>query len=134
MLDFCQRLTTAKRKILEDPELYPRPEDGPDQVDQKVRRRRVCEKLSVVPGKLDHATIVAYQVGDRRHELSGYNGDTTDMMPAPALTTTLSAPHASCEDLTMRDSPEEEDEEDGTPTPSVSLSSTPSGTPGCTSL
>jgi hypothetical protein len=22
MLDFCQRLTTAKRKILEDPELY----------------------------------------------------------------------------------------------------------------
>ena len=26
MLDFCQRLTTAKRKILEDPELYPRPE------------------------------------------------------------------------------------------------------------
>ena len=23
MLDFCQRLTTAKRKILEDPELYP---------------------------------------------------------------------------------------------------------------
>ena len=83
---------------------------------------------------MDHATIVAYQVGDRRHELSGYNGDTTDMMPAPALTTTLSAPHASCEDLTMRDSPEEEDEEDGTPTPSVSLSSTPSGTPGCTSL
>ena len=83
---------------------------------------------------MDHATIVAYQVGDRRHELAGYNGDTTDMMPAPALTTTLSAPHASCEDLTMRDSPEEEDEEDGTPTPSVSLSSTPSGTPGCTSL
>ena len=28
MLDFCQRLTTAKRKILEDPELYP--EDDQD--------------------------------------------------------------------------------------------------------
>ena len=26
MLDFCQRLTTAKRKILEDPELYPETE------------------------------------------------------------------------------------------------------------
>ena len=36
MLDFCQRLTTAKRKILEDPELYPKPEEGPDQMDQKV--------------------------------------------------------------------------------------------------
>ena len=23
LVDFCQRLTTAKRKILEDPELYP---------------------------------------------------------------------------------------------------------------
>ena len=23
MVDFCQRLTTAKRKILEDPDLYP---------------------------------------------------------------------------------------------------------------
>ena len=29
MLDFCQRLTTAKRKILEDPELYPA--DGEEQ-------------------------------------------------------------------------------------------------------
>ncbi len=30
--------------------------------DQKIRRRRVCEKLAMVPGKLDHASIVAYQV------------------------------------------------------------------------
>ena len=78
MLDFCQRLTTAKRKILEDPELYPKPEEGPDKMDQKMRRRKVYEKLAVVPGKLDHATIVAYQVGDRREELAGYSGDTTD--------------------------------------------------------
>ena len=49
-------------KILEDPELYPDPGDGPDKIDQKVRRRRVCEKLAMVPGKLDHATIAAYQV------------------------------------------------------------------------
>ena len=32
MLDFCQRLTTAKRKILEDPELYPE-----DDQDMQVR-------------------------------------------------------------------------------------------------
>ena len=54
MLDFCQRLTTAKRKILEDPELYPNSNvsNSQDQMDQKMRRRRVCEKLSVVPGIL----------------------------------------------------------------------------------
>ena len=141
MLDFCQRLTTAKRKILEDPELYPKGEDkGQDQMDQKMRRRKVCEKLAVVPGKLDHATIVAYQVADRREELVGYNGDTTDILsidaitPGPGLGMSLSAPHASCEDLTMRDSADEDDDDDdATPTPSISLTSTPSGT-GCNSL
>lgn len=27
-----------------------------------MRRRKVCEKLAMVPGKLDHATVAAYQV------------------------------------------------------------------------
>ncbi|KAF0291171.1 PP2C-like domain-containing protein [Amphibalanus amphitrite] len=54
--DFAFRLTTAKRRVLEDPELY----TGGDGVElsraeQRARRRRVCEKLAVVPGKLDHA-------------------------------------------------------------------------------
>ena len=126
MLDFCQRLTTAKRKILEDPELYPRPEDGPDQVDQKVRRRRVCEKLALVPGKLDHATIVAYQVGDRREDLQDYSGDTVSPCPHPTSSLAMAAPHASCEDLTMKESPEEFSDSQ-TPTLSVSLTSTPFG-------
>ena len=126
MLDFCQRLTTAKRKILEDPELYPRPEDGPDQVDQKVRRRRVCEKLALVPGKLDHATIVAYQVEDRTEELQDYTGDTLSPCPALSSSLTMAAPHASCEDLTMKDSPEEFSDSQ-TPTLSISLASTPFG-------
>ena len=135
MLDFCQRLTTAKRKILEDPELYPRPEDGPDQVDQKVRRRRVCEKLALVPGKLDHATIVAYQVADRRAELADYTGDTS-AAAAAAAPSLLSAPHASTEDLTLLSSSPEDEAEDelATPTPSLSLSSTPSPGTGCNSL
>lgn len=31
---------------------------------QKVREcGQVCEKLALVPGKLDHATVVAYNVG-----------------------------------------------------------------------
>jgi len=127
MLDFCQRLTTAKRKILEDPELYPRPEEGPDKVDQKVRRRRVCEKLALVPGKLDHATLTAYQVGDRSVSLAGYQGDRTECVgnvtPGLALSSSTQAPHASCEDLTLRESPLGSEEGSLTPTASISLCS-----------
>ena len=80
MVDFCQRLTTAKRKILEDPDLYPEhtrhalPDSDATRLDQKMRRRKVCEKLALVPGKLDHATIVAYTVDDRRKALRNYKG------------------------------------------------------------
>jgi hypothetical protein len=53
-----------------------------------------------------------WQVGDRTAELSEYRGDRTDPLPVgrctPALAP-LTAPCASCEDLTMRDSPEEEE-------------------------
>lgn len=80
MVDFCQRLTTAKRKILEDPDLYPEhtrhalPDSDATRMDQKLRRRRVCEKLALVPGKLDHATVAAYSVADRKISLQAYSG------------------------------------------------------------
>lgn len=80
MMDFCHRLTTAKRKVLEDPELYPDhtkhalPDSDATRLDQKMRRRKVCEKLAMVPGKLDHATIVAFTVEDRRQSLQHFNG------------------------------------------------------------
>ena len=80
MVDFCQRLTIAKRKILEDPELYPEhtrhalPDSDALRLDQKMRRRRVCEKLALVPGKLDHATITAFSVADRTKSLQAYSG------------------------------------------------------------
>ncbi|XP_037087076.1 PP2C-like domain-containing protein CG9801 [Pollicipes pollicipes] len=65
LLDFAFRLTTAKRRVLEDQELYTAG-DGLElsRAEQRARRRRVCEKLAVVPGKLDHATVVAFQVGE----------------------------------------------------------------------
>jgi len=62
------RLTAAKRHILEDPDLYYTTEEGSTELtelsraEQRSRRRKVCEKLAMVPGKLDHATVVAYQV------------------------------------------------------------------------
>lgn len=81
MVDFCQRLTYAKRKILEDPDLYPEhtryalPDTDALRADQKLRRRRVCEKLALVPGKLDHATITAFSVSDRTKALEAFSGE-----------------------------------------------------------
>ncbi len=119
-------------------------------MDQKMRRRRVCEKLALVPGKLDHATIAAYSVADRKKALQGFTGDKTDPNEGwdmlPPLGMGLRAPCASTEDLTCyEDSPgmtsdEDEDDHDqgsgakpkikadpdATPTPSGSLCSTPS--------
>ena len=57
----------AKRRILEDPELYSESEE--DLVGSEVfgkqrhRRRLVGPKLAQVPGKLDHATITAVEIG-----------------------------------------------------------------------
>ncbi len=62
LVDFATRLTTAKRRLLEDPELYV-DQDGKalDPEEQKLRRRKICERLALIPGKLDHATVVAYE-------------------------------------------------------------------------
>lgn len=63
LIDFAMKLTVAKRKILEDPDLYQG--DEPDStVEQRSRRRRVGDKLCTVPGKLDHASVVACRIGN----------------------------------------------------------------------
>ncbi|XP_052829957.1 PP2C-like domain-containing protein CG9801 isoform X1 [Octopus bimaculoides] len=54
-------LTDSKRKILENPELYRK-----KKMTSKERKRRdsqIVEQMSKAPGKLDHASIVAYEVG-----------------------------------------------------------------------
>lgn len=68
MIDFAEKLTIAKRRILEDPELYKNDDLEVNQAGQRLRRRKVGEKLSMVPGKLDHASIVAYTAGLRFQE------------------------------------------------------------------
>ena len=50
------------------------PDSDATRMDQKLRRRRVCEKLALVPGKLDHATVTAYSVADRKKSLQAYSG------------------------------------------------------------
>ncbi|XP_023711449.1 PP2C-like domain-containing protein CG9801 isoform X2 [Cryptotermes secundus] len=68
LLDFATRLTAAKRHILEDPDLYYTTVEGSTELtelsraEQRSRRRKMCEKLAMVPGKLDHASVVAYQL------------------------------------------------------------------------
>lgn len=64
LLDFVTRLTAAKRHILEDVDLYVSSE-GKDlsRNEQRSRRKEISGKLCLVPGKLDHATVVAYSVG-----------------------------------------------------------------------
>ncbi|XP_057330830.1 PP2C-like domain-containing protein CG9801 isoform X2 [Microplitis mediator] len=68
LLDFAVRITAAKRRILEDADLYySQHKDGQlvqlSKLEQRSRRKKILEKMSMVPGKLDHATIVAYAVG-----------------------------------------------------------------------
>lgn len=65
MIDFAEKLTIAKRRILEDPDLYKNDDLEVNAAGQRMRRRKVGEKLAMVPGKLDHASIVAYTVGTR---------------------------------------------------------------------
>uniref|UniRef100_A0A0C9R9X5 CG9801_0 protein n=1 Tax=Fopius arisanus TaxID=64838 RepID=A0A0C9R9X5_9HYME len=68
VLDFAVRITAAKRRILEDADLYySQSKDGQlvqlSKLEQRSRRKKMLDKISMVPGKLDHATVVAYVVG-----------------------------------------------------------------------
>lgn len=54
-------LTDKKRKVLENPELYKKRKMS--QKDKIRRDSEIVSKMSAAPGKLDHASIVAYEVG-----------------------------------------------------------------------
>ena len=63
LLQTALRGTAARRAVLEDPALYGRA--------MRARRRRelqaaVAGRLAAAGGKLDHATVVAYEVGRYR--------------------------------------------------------------------
>ena len=50
LIDFATRLTTAKRRLLEDLELYVDTDGRPlDAEEQKIRRRKICERLALIP-------------------------------------------------------------------------------------
>ncbi|RCN35861.1 hypothetical protein ANCCAN_18252, partial [Ancylostoma caninum] len=79
LIQFATHLSQAKRRTLENPELYKK--EKMTKSEQRARRRAVREKIADMPGKLDHASVVAYAVGrrDAKRELNspilnGVNG------------------------------------------------------------
>ncbi|VVC33422.1 Hypothetical protein CINCED_3A025192 [Cinara cedri] len=67
LLDFVTRLTAAKRRILEDMEIYADANGKPlAQGEVRQKRKEIIRKTFGVPGKLDHATVVAYKVNSEK--------------------------------------------------------------------
>uniref|UniRef100_A0A1I7TF76 PPM-type phosphatase domain-containing protein n=1 Tax=Caenorhabditis tropicalis TaxID=1561998 RepID=A0A1I7TF76_9PELO len=63
LIHFATQLSTAKRRVLENPELYKK--EKMSKSEQRARRKMVREKIADMPGKLDHASVVAYHVSRR---------------------------------------------------------------------
>ena len=60
LLQHVLKLTDPKRKVLENPDLFGKKLKSKD---RKRRDSEIVSKLSTSPGKLDHASIVGYEVG-----------------------------------------------------------------------
>ncbi len=76
LLQHVLTLTDPKRKVLENPDLYGKKLRSKD---RKRRDSEIVSKMSRAPGKLDHATIVAYEVGNYHgNEDEDYEIDSTD--------------------------------------------------------
>ncbi|XP_067686506.1 PP2C-like domain-containing protein CG9801 [Haliotis asinina] len=98
MVQHVLMLTDEKRKILENPALYARRKMT--STERKRRDSEIVEKMSKAPGKLDHASIVAIEVGafdpvDEENEENVFpvdNTTTSDCNPVIAGPQTLPLP------------------------------------------
>ncbi|XP_030747522.1 PP2C-like domain-containing protein CG9801 isoform X2 [Sitophilus oryzae] len=68
LVSFTVSITSAKRHTLEDQDMYFDNRNGVlvevSSQEKKLRRKRGLEKVQSLPGKLDHVTVVAYNVGN----------------------------------------------------------------------
>lgn len=68
LVSFTMSITSAKRRTLEDQDLYFDNRNGVlveiSQHEKKIRRKKGLEKVQNLPGKLDHVTVVAWNVGN----------------------------------------------------------------------
>nr|XP_023018772.1 PP2C-like domain-containing protein CG9801 [Leptinotarsa decemlineata] len=71
LISYTVSITSAKRHSLEDQDLYFDHKNGVlvevSSHEKKIRRKKGLEKVQNLPGKLDHVTIVAYNVGHFAH-------------------------------------------------------------------
>ncbi|KAI8046017.1 PP2C-like domain-containing protein CG9801 [Drosophila gunungcola] len=93
LIDFVRMITSARRKTLEQRELFYKLSTGPDGAKREVQlnrmqhraaRKRVVDSSAFValPGKLDHATVMAYTVGGGEdHDNGNVNGDGAAISP-----------------------------------------------------
>lgn len=82
LIDFTKMITSAKRKLLEQRELFwkisydaqgQRKEVEMNRLQQRASRKKIIDShFSLLPGKLDHASVVAWTVGN---EDSNNNSD-----------------------------------------------------------
>lgn len=79
LLQHVLKLTDPKRKVLENPDLFGKKLKSKD---RKRRDSEIVSKLSMSPGKLDHASIVGYEVG-RYHgnEDEDYEAESDEEVP-----------------------------------------------------
>lgn len=68
LVNFTFSISSAKRHTLEDTDLYFDSVNGllveVSQQEKKTRRRKGLERVQNLPGKLDHVSVVAYNVGN----------------------------------------------------------------------
>lgn len=68
LVSFTFSITAAKRRTLEDADLYFDNRNGVlvevSAQEKKIRRKRGLERVQSLPGKLDHVSVVAYNVGN----------------------------------------------------------------------
>ncbi|XP_043654227.1 PP2C-like domain-containing protein CG9801 [Drosophila teissieri] len=93
LIDFVRMITSARRKTLEQRELFYKLSTGPDGAKREVQlnrmqhraaRKRVVDSSAFIalPGKLDHATVMAYTVGGgEEHNNGNENGDGGALSP-----------------------------------------------------
>ncbi|XP_074040277.1 PP2C-like domain-containing protein CG9801 isoform X3 [Leptinotarsa decemlineata] len=71
LISYTVSITSAKRHSLEDQDLYFDHKNGVlvevSSHEKKIRRKKGLEKVQNLPGKLDHVTVVAYNVGHFAH-------------------------------------------------------------------
>ncbi|XP_005188198.1 PP2C-like domain-containing protein CG9801 [Musca domestica] len=96
LIDFVRMITSARRKTLEQRELFYKLSTGPDgikrevelnRMQHRVARKRVIDSpaFAALPGKLDHASVVAYIAGSGA-SVSATNGHVSQQRPNEANT------------------------------------------------